>query len=191
MASSTTVLAVPAPEPTLEDGSRVDVIGSGPAGSLFATFLSEMAGRVDVKLQVDIYESRTFNVPGPAGCNMCGGIVSETLVQNLAIEGVNLPTGVVQRGIQSCVLLTEVGSTRERRDGVDPGLLDDARLRGRRLHVPGSRPDAGEGFRPRLTMCSRSSRANGGTDSHHASCCKVVISPNRAPAGHGPDLRHV
>ncbi len=100
------------PELHLDDGSRVAVIGSGPAGSLFAFFLLEMAGRVDVKLDVDIYESRAFTVPGPTGCNMCGGIVSETLVQNLAIEGMNLPVGVVQRGIQSYVLHTDVGSTR-------------------------------------------------------------------------------
>ena len=57
-------------------------------------------------------ESRKFAVPGPAGCNMCGGIISETLVQNLAIEGINLPTGVIQRGIQSYVLHTDVGVAR-------------------------------------------------------------------------------
>ena len=99
-------------EPTLDDGSRVAVIGSGPAGSLFSFFLLEMARRVGISLSVEIYESRKFTVPGPAGCNMCGGIVSETLVQNLAIEGVNLPPGVVQRGIQSYVLHTDVGSAR-------------------------------------------------------------------------------
>jgi flavin-dependent dehydrogenase len=43
---------------------------------------------------------------------MCGGIVSETLVQNLAAEGVNLSPGVVQRGIDAYVLHTDVGSTR-------------------------------------------------------------------------------
>ena len=85
----------------LADGSQIAVIGSGPAGSLFAYFLLEMAGRVGTQLDVDIFESRKFVVPGPAGCNMCGGIISETLVQNLAIEGVNLPSGVIQRGIQS------------------------------------------------------------------------------------------
>jgi flavin-dependent dehydrogenase len=88
------------------------VIGSGPAGSLFAYFLLEMAARVDVRLLVDVYEPRTFAQPGPAGCNMCGGIVSETLVQNLAIEGVNLSPSVVQRGIDSYVLHTDVGTAR-------------------------------------------------------------------------------
>jgi CRP-like cAMP-binding protein len=41
---------------------------------------------------------------------MCGGIVSESLVQFLATEGINLPTGVVQRGIASYTLHTDVGS---------------------------------------------------------------------------------
>ena len=97
----------------LGDGSRVAVMGSGPAGSLFASFLLEMAARVDVRLSVDLYDPRNFaQLPGPAGCNMCGGIVSETLVQNLAVEGVSLPSGVVQRGIDSYVLHTDVGTAR-------------------------------------------------------------------------------
>jgi flavin-dependent dehydrogenase len=99
-------------EAMLRDGSPVAVLGGGPAGSLFAYFLLEMADRVGLELAVDIYESRSFDLPGPAGCNMCGGIVSETLVQNLAADGVQLPPGVVQRGIDSYVLHTDVGSVR-------------------------------------------------------------------------------
>ena len=111
MSSSTAAAAILQPDPTLEDGARVAVIGSGPAGSLFSHFLLEMSERI-TNLSLDIYESRNFLQPGPTGCNMCGGIVSETLVQNLAIEGVTLPAGVVQRGIQSYVLHTDAGSAR-------------------------------------------------------------------------------
>ena len=96
----------------LEDGSRIAVVGSGPAGSLFTYFLLEMAGRVGMKLAVDIYEPRAFAQPGPVGCNMCGGIISESLVQNLAMDGVNLPPSVIQRGIDAYVLHTDVGSVR-------------------------------------------------------------------------------
>lgn len=96
----------------LEDGSRVAVIGSGPAGSLFSYFLLEMAARIDLSLEVDLYEPRVFALPGPRGCNMCGGIISESLVQNLAAEGIGLPPSVVQRGIDSYVLHTDVGSVR-------------------------------------------------------------------------------
>jgi flavin-dependent dehydrogenase len=96
----------------LGDGSRVGVVGGGPAGSLFACFLLELCERMGLDVAVDLYEPRDFAVPGPAGCNMCGGIVSETLVQNLAAEGVTLPPGVVQRGIDAYVLHTDRGSVR-------------------------------------------------------------------------------
>ncbi|MEW5989998.1 MAG: hypothetical protein AB1736_01455 [Chloroflexota bacterium] len=94
------------------NGSRVAVIGGGPAGSFFAYFLLDMAARIDVRLAVDIYEPRTFAVPGPGGCNMCGGIISETLVQNLAADGIFLSSDVIQRGIESYTLHTDVGSVR-------------------------------------------------------------------------------
>jgi flavin-dependent dehydrogenase len=96
----------------LEDGARVAVMGGGPGGSLFAYFLLTFAERLDLRVGVDIYEPRDFSKPGPAACNMCGGIVSERLVQALALEGVNLPPTVVQRGIDSYVLHTEERSVR-------------------------------------------------------------------------------
>ncbi len=96
----------------LDDGSRVGVIGGGPAGSFFSIFLLDLADRMGVDIQVDIYEPRDYTRPGPAGCNMCGGIISETLVQNLAAEGINLPSTVVQRGIDSYMLHMDVGSVR-------------------------------------------------------------------------------
>jgi len=93
----------------LEDGSRVAVIGGGPAGSFFAFFLLKMAEAVDLDIQVDIYEPRAFTRCGPGGCNHCGGIVSESLVQILAAEGINLPPEVVQRGIESYVVHMDAG----------------------------------------------------------------------------------
>jgi len=96
----------------LKDGSRVAVMGGGPAGSFFSYFLLDMAERVGLQLHVDIYEPRDFSKPGPSGCNMCAGVVSESLVQTLAAEGINLPTTVVQRGIDSYVLHMDVGSVR-------------------------------------------------------------------------------
>jgi flavin-dependent dehydrogenase len=96
----------------LDSGSQVAVVGSGPAGSFFSYFLLDLAQRVGIDLQVDIYEPRDFALPGPTGCNMCGGVVSESLVQMLATEGINLPSTVVQRGIGSYMLHTDVGSVR-------------------------------------------------------------------------------
>ncbi len=95
---------------TLTHGSRVAVVGGGPAGSFFSYFLLKMAETIDLDVAVDIYEPRSFSHCGPAGCNHCGGIVSESLVQILAAEGINLPPEVVQRGIESYVVHMDVGS---------------------------------------------------------------------------------
>lgn len=96
----------------LQSGARVAVIGGGPSGSFFAYFLCQMAQRVGRDVQVDLYEPRDFRCTGPRGCNMCGGIVSESLMQSLATEGIQLPAGVVQRRIDSYFLHMDVGSVR-------------------------------------------------------------------------------
>jgi len=88
------------------------VIGGGPSGSFFAYFLLEMAARTGLDLGVDIYEPRDFARPAPHGCNMCGGIISESLVQSLAAEGIVLPPTIVQRAIDAYVLHMDVGSVR-------------------------------------------------------------------------------
>ena len=96
----------------LDSGARVAVIGGGPAGSFFSFYILDMAERMGIDIQVDVYEPRDFSRSAPQGCNMCGGIISETLVQNLAADGINLPTSVVQRGIDSYMLHTDVGKVR-------------------------------------------------------------------------------
>ena len=96
----------------LQPGARIAVIGGGPAGSFFSIFVLETAGRAGLPLAVDIFETKNYNQPGPGGCNMCGGIISESLVQLLATEGINLPPNVVQRGIDSYMLHMDVGSVR-------------------------------------------------------------------------------
>ncbi len=100
----------PARRLTLENGSRVAVVGGGPAGSLFATFLLDFAGRDGKEISVEIFDAKDFKVSGPKGCNHCGGIISESLVQHLAAEGIVLPANVVQRGLDAYVLHTDDGS---------------------------------------------------------------------------------
>ena len=94
----------------LADGSRIAVIGAGPAGSMFTYFLLNMAESIMLDLKVDLYEPRQFCHRGPAGCNHCGGVVSESLVQRLATEGIALPDDVVQRGLDSYTLHMDVGN---------------------------------------------------------------------------------
>jgi flavin-dependent dehydrogenase len=93
----------------LRDGSRVAVVGGGPAGSFFSFFLLKMAAAIDLDLEVEIFEPRSFDYCGPCGCNHCGGIVSESLVQILSAEGIILPGQVVQRGVESYVVHMDVG----------------------------------------------------------------------------------
>ncbi len=94
----------------IKDGSNIAVIGGGPAGSFFAYFALDFARLLDLHINIDIFEAKSFGKPGPAGCNHCGGIISESLVQNLSTEGILLPTTVVRRGIESYKIHLEVGS---------------------------------------------------------------------------------
>lgn len=88
----------------LDNGSRIAVVGGGPAGSFSAYFLLDMAQRAGISLSVDIFEPKDFSRLGPAGCNHCGGIVSESLLQMLAAEGIILPDDVVMQGIEAYVV---------------------------------------------------------------------------------------
>ncbi len=94
----------------LTDNARVAVVGGGPAGSMSACFLLELAQRVDLKLHIDLYDPRDFVKTGPSGCNMCGGVISESLVQKLATTGINLPEEVVMDTIDTYTLHTDSGS---------------------------------------------------------------------------------
>lgn len=93
----------------LEDGAKIAVIGGGPTGSFFGIFASKMARMIEKELKISIFEPKDFAKDGPLGCNRCGGIISELLVQTLAIEGINLPDSVVRKGINSYNLHTIYG----------------------------------------------------------------------------------
>ncbi len=55
------------PDLKLKNGSRIAVIGGGPAGSFFSYFLLDLAERVKLDIHVDIYEQQDFSRCGPAG----------------------------------------------------------------------------------------------------------------------------
>lgn len=96
----------------LENGSRVAVLGGGLAGSFFGYFLLDLAGRVGIDISVDIHEPRDFSLTASHGCNHCAGVISESLVQILALDGITLPPDIVQRAIDSYIMHTDVGSLR-------------------------------------------------------------------------------
>jgi len=94
----------------LEDGSNIAVIGGGPSGSFFAYFALDFAKRLGLEINIDVFEAKDFTCAGPLGCNNCGGIVSESLIQTLSTEGIVLPSDVIRRGIESYTMHLEQGS---------------------------------------------------------------------------------
>ncbi len=94
----------------LQDGANIAVVGGGPTGSFFSIFALKMAKMIGKEISITIFEPKDFTKDGPGGCNRCGGIISELLVQTLAVEGINLPDSVVRKGINSYRLHTNQGS---------------------------------------------------------------------------------
>lgn len=94
----------------LEDGARIGIVGGGPSGSFVAIFALKMAKMVGKDISVTVFEPKDFCRCGPVGCNHCGGVISELLVQTLAVEGINIPDSVLQRGINAYRLHTAAGS---------------------------------------------------------------------------------
>ena len=95
----------------LNDRSSIAVIGGGPSGSFFSYFALDFAKRIDLDISLDIYEPKNFTKPGAGGCNHCGGIVSESLVQKLSTDGIVLPSSIIRRGIETYTLHIEHGNT--------------------------------------------------------------------------------
>ena len=95
----------------LDDGSKIAIIGGGPAGTFFSYFALDFARRFGIDIHIDIIEQKDFNCAGPSGCNHCGGIVSESLIQMLSAEGLVLPSKLIRNGIESYTLHIEHGTS--------------------------------------------------------------------------------
>ena len=84
----------------LETGSKVAVIGGGPAGSSFALYLQHYAAEKGSHPEVTIYEPRNFKELGSKGCKGCAGILSLSLLRNLGELGLTLPDEIIQSKIE-------------------------------------------------------------------------------------------
>ncbi len=93
----------------LNAGARIAVLGGGPAGSFFSIFALKLAKQIGKNIDLTIYERKSFSSEGPSSCNMCAGVVSESLVQMLAIEGICLKPPIVQRAIDTYCFQTTTG----------------------------------------------------------------------------------
>ena len=83
----------------LKTGSRVAVIGGGPAGSFMAMYLLFYAQQLGLQLDVTVFQDRDFDKPGPAGCKGCAGLLSLMFLRNLGDIGLRVPDTVIQHNI--------------------------------------------------------------------------------------------
>jgi flavin-dependent dehydrogenase len=90
----------------LHNGSRIAIVGAGPAGTFFAHFALKLARQKGLQIAVTLFDGKSFMRLGPPGCNMCAGVISETLHARLEEEGIQLPEGRVQRRIDAYHLHT-------------------------------------------------------------------------------------
>lgn len=88
-------------EAKLVDGSRVCIIGGGPAGSLSALHLLHLARQKGMRLDITIFEPRDHTAQGPRGCKGCAGILSTRMLNGLATLELSLPKEVVQSELHS------------------------------------------------------------------------------------------
>jgi len=88
----------------LQNGSRICIIGGGPAGSFAALHLLKLAEEHGLQLEVLIFESRDASRPGRESCKGCAGILSASLVSSLAAFGITLPPQIIQAELRAYVV---------------------------------------------------------------------------------------
>lgn len=85
----------------LKYGNNIAVIGGGPSGSFFSYFALKRAKERGLEINIDIFESKDFNCLGATGCNHCGGLISESFIQTLSREGIDIPVEMLQKDFNS------------------------------------------------------------------------------------------
>jgi len=79
---------------------RVAIIGGGPAGTACALRLRQGASGSGPDWEVVIFDRKVFLQFGPPGCNMCAGVINETVLQHLEGLGVAVPAELIQRHLE-------------------------------------------------------------------------------------------
>jgi flavin-dependent dehydrogenase len=90
--------------------TRVAILGGGPAGSFCAIWLSALSAQYGRRFEITLFDHKSFEKPGPAGCNMCAGIIPDSLVRSMRGFGMELPEHVIQRRIAGYCLATPGGA---------------------------------------------------------------------------------
>jgi flavin-dependent dehydrogenase len=141
----------------LQHGSKVVVLGGGPAGALFAIHLLRQSQQAGIHITVTIIDKKAVQPSGTLpfklrGCNYCAGIISPRLHDALDKSGIPLPEKLICEEFshiwihglwknfplklppgQRMYSLFRGSLPRDRRDrttGLDGFLLNQARTRG-------------------------------------------------------------
>lgn len=129
----------------LSDGSRVCIVGGGPAGALFAVHLLREAKCAGRRLSVTIIEKKAQRHPAGRiwqrrGCNHCAGGISPRLHALLREKDLALPEVLIQ---ESFTHIWIHGLWKNFPLRVPAGQRMTAVFRG---SLPGDRTDGGKGF---------------------------------------------
>lgn len=125
----------------LKDGDRVCIVGGGPAGCFAALHLLRLSEEANLHLEVLIFESRDFSMPGPAGCNSCAGVLSSNLLRGLDALGLKLSADVIRSTVRAYHVYLDGEPTVIERPDPDREIITVYRGGGPRL-LPGG-PVAG------------------------------------------------
>lgn len=98
-AAEEAVVAADAAQMFFADRLRVAIVGAGPAGTVCAMFLLFYARRLARDVEVVLFDRKVFTEFGPKGCNLCAGVISHTLVRNLAALDVTIPPAAIQQEV--------------------------------------------------------------------------------------------
>ncbi|HYO99973.1 MAG TPA: hypothetical protein VER76_07265, partial [Pyrinomonadaceae bacterium] len=100
-------------QPTyLTSGSRIAVVGAGPAGSFFAIELLRRARSLGLRVHVSIYDGKNFARKGAPGCNMCAGAIGHNLIEEIEHSTTNIPAEVIHYELEGYAVHYQDASAR-------------------------------------------------------------------------------
>lgn len=83
---------------------RIGIVGGGPSGSFFAILAQKISSSLGFPLEITIFERKDFLKAGPAGCNMCAGIISASTFKSIGNLGIRIPDDVIMARIDRYIL---------------------------------------------------------------------------------------
>jgi len=88
----------------LQSGSKIAIIGGGPAGVFFAHFILKHLSEHSIDVSITIFDGKDFLMAGPKGCNLCAGVLSDSLYERLEEEGIVPPDSRIISRVEGYVL---------------------------------------------------------------------------------------